>query len=202
MHWIYLINCENNVVYVGETKNLYSRLNQHVGKRGSKHTIQNKPTSLCGLYKVHSYYRFLKYCEECDKDEPSYEKIQELLDEFAMVEWNNKDWARYIEDFMTEIMMQYDDITTYGGKYVTENRDDLDTVFEMKELNRIPLCDCGFPAEIKISKTPRYYKLYFMCSMKNAWSSMREQYQRLMIEEPCGFYQEFMEYIENRIIVK
>jgi predicted GIY-YIG superfamily endonuclease len=43
MHWIYVLECENNIIYVGETKKLYSRLYQHMNKRGSKHTSENVP---------------------------------------------------------------------------------------------------------------------------------------------------------------
>ena len=64
MHWVYIINCENNIIYVGETKNLYSRLHQHTNNKGSKHTIENKPQSLSGLYKVQGHYRLLLYNRE------------------------------------------------------------------------------------------------------------------------------------------
>lgn len=199
MHWIYILNCENEIGYVGETKNLYSRLNQHVNGKGSKHTVQNKPISLCGLYKVHTYFRYLSFCKECESDSPRKDYISDLLDEFNTLEWNNKDWARHVEDFMTEVLMQYNDITTYGGKYVNDNREELEKTFSVAELNRVPLCDCGFPCEIKISTMPKYIKLYFVCSMKNVWHGMRKDYQRVEMETPCGFYQECMDHIQYRL---
>ena len=100
--------------------------------------------------------------------------ISDLLDEFNTLEWNNKDWARHVEDFMTEVLMQYNDITTYGGKYVNDNREELEKTFSVAELNRVPISDCGFPCEIKISTMQKYIKLYIVCSMKNVWTGRRK----------------------------
>ncbi len=201
MHWIYLIKCKNEKYYVGETKSLYSRLNQHVKKRGSKHTIHNEPLSLCGLYKVHSNYRFLMYNRESKKENTDIKKITDILDNFNNVEYNNKDWARTIEDYITEILMQYDDIEVFGGKYVNDNKDTIDKQFDCKELNYIPLCDCGFPAEIQMKKySNKYYKLYFSCCIKNVWSDMRHNFKLMNIEEPCHYYSEYMEHLENRLL--
>lgn len=199
MHWIYIIKCENNIAYIGETKNLFSRLNQHMTKRGSKHTVENQPVSLCGLYKVHTHYRLLQYCREIEKEEPDVEKIHELMDEFNMVEWNNKDWARIIEDYMTENLLQYDDINVFGGKYVNDNKHELEKNFSIKEVNKVPLCKCNFPAEVRMMNSTKYYKLYFTCCMKNVWPNMREEYKKLPIDEGCSFYQEFTDGIEYRI---
>lgn len=202
MHWIYIIKCNNDKAYVGETKNLFSRLNQHISNRGSKHTIENKPEAICGLYKVHSNYRFLMYCREIENENPNKEKIQHILDTFNDVEWNNKDWARKIEDFMTENLLQYNDIDVNGGKYVNDNKHDIHKQFSVKELNIVPLCKCGFPAEIKMVKNSKYYKLYFTCCLKNVWSGMRTDYKKIEIYPCCSFYQEFIEGLEYRIISK
>ena len=168
-------------------------------KRGSKHTVENQPVSLCGLYKVHTHYRFLQYCREIEKEEPDVEKIHELMDEFNMVEWNNKDWARIIEDYMTENLLQYDDINVFGGKYVNDNKHELEKNFSIKEVNKVPLCKCNFPAEVRMMNSTKYYKLYFTCCMKNVWPNMREEYKKLPIDEGCSFYQEFTDGIEYRI---
>ena len=196
--------CENNKIYVGETKHLYNRLNQHMSKRGSKHTIENNPQSLCALYKVHGHYRFYQLCDEMEKDVPDEEYVGELLQSFSMIEWNNKDWARFVEDFLTEYLLQFNDIDTYGGKYTGVNKDHIERRFAPKVFHRVPLCKCKFPAEVRLKKVKikekTYYKLYFVCCIENAWTEMRKDMSRLGIQEGCSFYQEYMEHIEQRIL--
>jgi len=200
MHWVYIIKCKNDKTYVGETKNLYSRLNQHMNNKGSKHTVENKPESLCAIYKVHSHYRFILYCREIIKEEPDKDKIKNILETFNDIEWNNKDWARSVEDFITENLLQYDDIDVYGGKYVNNNKHDLVKQFSINELNNVPLCHCGYPATIQIQKNEKYYKLYFTCCIKNVWSNMRNQFTKIPIEDCCNYYYEYMDGLEYRIL--
>jgi len=53
MHWVYVLKCANNIIYVGETKRLYRRLNEHCNKdSGSCTTHDFYPQSLICLYKV------------------------------------------------------------------------------------------------------------------------------------------------------
>ena len=51
-NWVYVLSCENGVIYVGETERLFKRLAEHCNKKGSKVTQKNKPLSLLSLYKV------------------------------------------------------------------------------------------------------------------------------------------------------
>ena len=200
MHWIYVLECENNIIYVGETKKLYSRLYQHMNKRGSKHTSENVPKSLIGLYKVHTNYNYLNYCREIiDVDVLDKKKVKDCLDHFNMIEWNNKDWARKIEDFITEKMLMFNE-NVYGGKYVNSNKMELERQHSDFELNKIPLCNCKLPAEIRLVKNNKYYKLYFTCSLKNIWSNMRNELKCINIQFPCNFYEELLDDLEYRMI--
>lgn len=199
MHWVYIINCENNIIYVGETKNLYSRLHQHTNNKGSKHTIENKPQSLSGLYKVQGHYRLLLYNREIEKENPDLNKMKELLESFDETVWINKDWALALENFLTEYLL-HNNLHVYGGKYVNDNKFTLSRHYDVEELKKVPLCNCGLPAEIRCVKNNKYYKLYFTCCIKNVWSSMRNDFKVLNINEPCNYYWEYMEGIEYRLI--
>jgi hypothetical protein len=53
-----------------------------------------------------------------------------------MIEWNNKDWARKIEDFITEKMLMFNE-NVYGGKYVNSNKMELERQHSDFELNKI-----------------------------------------------------------------
>ena len=52
MHWIYILRCDNNIIYVGETTRLYSRLIEHTNGKGSDTTNEFKPYKLMGIYKL------------------------------------------------------------------------------------------------------------------------------------------------------
>ncbi len=51
-NWVYVLSCENDVIYVGETERLFKRLEDHCSGKGSKITQKNKPLKLLALYKV------------------------------------------------------------------------------------------------------------------------------------------------------
>ena len=38
MHWIYILRCNDNVIYIGETTRLYKRLMEHKNGEGSDTT--------------------------------------------------------------------------------------------------------------------------------------------------------------------
>ncbi len=199
MHWIYIIKCENDIIYIGETKNLYKRLNQHKNNNGSKHTIENKPIQLIGIYKVHSQYRFLLYCREIEKEKPNIKNILKILNSFNEIEWNNKDWARMIEDYICEYLL-YKNFNVFGGKYINDNKNNINKQFDVEELIKVPLCKCNIPCKIECVKNSKYYKLYFTCSAKNIWNSMRSDYKNLELNKGCNFYIEYMDGIEYRLI--
>ena len=43
MYWIYVLEFENNLIYVGQTNRLYKRLSDHSNGRASSNTTNNKP---------------------------------------------------------------------------------------------------------------------------------------------------------------
>tara|TARA_B110000305_G_C19461987_1_gene655119 strand:- start:4023 stop:4625 length:603 start_codon:yes stop_codon:yes gene_type:complete len=200
MHWVYLLKCENDLLYVGETKQLYTRIIQHMNNKGSKHTQKNKPIQLLGLYKVHTNYHYLQYCKEITQDIIDQEKINNILYSFNITEWNNKDWARIIEDFITEHLLLNSNHIVFGGKYVNEKKLSINKAFNEEELKKIPLCNCNIPAEIKLIRNNKYNKLYFTCSLKNIWYNMRNEFKLLELSIPCNYYKELYDDLEYRMI--
>ena len=51
-HWVYVLSCENGLIYVGETERIFKRLTEHCTNKGAKVTQKNKPVTLIALYKV------------------------------------------------------------------------------------------------------------------------------------------------------
>jgi predicted GIY-YIG superfamily endonuclease len=61
VHWIYVLECEDNYLYVGETTRLFRRFSEHRYGRGGVNTGAHKPDTLVALYKVADNYSFLQH---------------------------------------------------------------------------------------------------------------------------------------------
>ena len=107
MHWIYILRCDNNVIYVGETKRLYRRLIEHNNGEGGDTTSDFKPYKLLGLYKlIKDGLTF-----ECPIHKDMYKKG--FIDE-------DKSWALELENQITLMYMKVMNTkwhNVYGGKY-------------------------------------------------------------------------------------
>jgi len=207
MIWIYVLLCEENVLYVGETKNLYSRMVQH-WKGGCMNTRRYKPIMLIGLYKMTQNYNFLKYIREIYEDEISKEdKIDNLreylfnMDNYSL----NKDESLYVENYITEKVMkgsiykepQY---KTYGGKYTVDERKKLPKLFE-DDIYERPICFCGLPCEVRKVVTGKKVKINYTCCIKNVWDSMRTDFKVFKLADGCRYYKEYLDDIELRVLL-
>ena len=61
VHWVYVLECEDDYLYVGETTRLFKRFNEHLRNRGGSNTIKHKPYKLIGLYNVNNNWSFIRY---------------------------------------------------------------------------------------------------------------------------------------------
>ena len=52
MHWIYILKCQDDYYYVGETKRLYRRFWEHNEGRGGLNTSIYIPEGIVAIYKV------------------------------------------------------------------------------------------------------------------------------------------------------
>jgi hypothetical protein len=63
MKWVYILQCNNNYYYVGETKRLYSRFWEHNEGAGGLNTSTYEPENIIAIYKVSSLSKFFDYDE-------------------------------------------------------------------------------------------------------------------------------------------
>ena len=61
MRWIYILQCEDNYFYVGETARLYRRFWEHNAGIGGINTQIFKPEEIVAIYKVDTIGKFLTY---------------------------------------------------------------------------------------------------------------------------------------------
>lgn len=178
-HWVYVLECKQNKIYVGETKRLFRRLREHLHTRGAANTRLYKPQRLLGLYPIKDY------------SSNTQEKI------------NHRDY----ENFITEIIilqknlkenMDIDIINKNicGGKYLEDikTKDFISQIQEdrIKKARNWPLCKCGIPCEIK--QNPYHHYDYYRCSLHNVWPSFIRFFKNEVDPEfyipkkPCDFY--------------
>jgi predicted GIY-YIG superfamily endonuclease len=195
MYWIYVLECESNLYYVGETSRLFKRLNDHKKGNGCKNTSMYKPLGLVGLYRVCEMSRFLNYKRMVENYDKSMDRL--MVDDLNNFHVGNstKDDARLCEDFIT-LEMYNSNFEVRGGKYLKECR--LDGIDRVE--SGYPRCRCGVPCEIRKKYITRSkWKLYYCCSLKNVWDDMRLVMDGLNIGDSCDYYMEYLDDIDLRL---
>jgi len=190
MKWVYILECEYNYFYVGETKRLYRRFWEHFGKTGGLNTKIHRPKNIIALYKVNTISNFIDYNEVVIHritNENSEYRTHELLRDFndePEFESNSKD----VENYIAELLMinnpkEWKKIR--GGKYV---KFDVEYKFPIDKYEfNIPMCKCNLPCDVKKNNLKNY--LFFRCSKKNIWEHCRNIFD--INEEACNFYMEY-----------
>lgn len=197
MHWVYVLkSSRTGALYVGETKRLFRRWNEHTSGRGGVNTSKDDYDTLVGLYNVGNNTSFI-------------ENRQSLIDNiYSWRIWyywggkENKGNACKVENQITEhLMFKHKDAIgkVKGGKYTTQERC-IDFYYnyleEDKYLNFIhqrPFCDCGYPCEVNMKKDNS--KIYFNCPLSKPenWND-NGFFIGLNLEFKCDFYEEFEPY--------
>jgi hypothetical protein len=181
MHWIYILRCNDNVIYIGETTRLYKRLMEHKNGEGSDTTRKYKPYKLIGLYKlIKDGLTF-----DCPINSDMYKTG--FIDE-------DKSWAIELENKITLMFMKSMNTrwgSVYGGKYHVGYRPKINPSQDIK-LPR-PYCKCILPADINIFNNKKYWR----CCKKNSWDGLNNFLEKELkfpsLEQPCSFYKAFDE---------
>lgn len=204
MKWIYILKCENNIYYVGETIALYTRFWEHFDGEGGVNTSKYKPITIVAIYKVDTIMKFIEYNEKINnilEDEDlkfnysqGFNNPKYILNNWEEIYYSNdeeynKEGARYGENNIAECLMihnkeQWKNIR--GGKYT---RFDIEYKYpDNKYIKDLPLCYCGLPCDIKKNKSGNY--LFFRCAKKNMFDDFKCEFE--IEEEPCKFFKQYI----------
>lgn len=181
MHWIYILECEDNTYYIGETKTLNKRIYQHKTGKGGKNTRKYGVKKLLAAYKLHTFCKFIWYHDHLN----DVESNKTLYNNRILYNFDDDD-ASYnnlsVENVITEMMMnKYENVI--GGKYTRENVKYKDNRKEIADL--LCYCFCGLPCNISINSSMR---IIFTCCKLN-----------LPLEKKCDFFIEYNRDIKWRI---
>lgn len=184
VNWVYVLKCEDDYTYIGQTSRLYARFFEHVTGRGGYNTHIHKPNKLLGLYRVNSNASFIKYRKMVELGE---------YNPFVINDWNDTGDYLMVEDFITERFMHDADPEWWkirGGKHTRKLT--YKEIIEGNPTKRLakkdvvdrPLCKCGLPSEVKLAKDKQ--KIYFVCALSNIWESF---FGVLDVDNKCDFYE-------------
>jgi predicted GIY-YIG superfamily endonuclease len=210
VHWIYVFECEDDYIYVGETTRLFRRFNEHLRNRGGLNTTNHKPKRLIGLYKVSENNSFLNYRNKIKNGEYNKFYIDNWEDEGdnllienhiterflyerrdndcygGGLEWYKVRGGKYTKDILNEIVNSYKWASEKEGRSYSA-RNPIQSISIDSIVDR-PLCKCYNPSEVKISKDKS--KIYFVCALKNVWGDFCSD---LEVSTPCDFWQPYTE---------
>jgi len=200
MHWIYILKCQNDYYYVGETKRLYRRFWEHNEGKGGLNTSIYIPESIVAIYKVSILGKFLEYNNRVINNICNiyFNRNNKLLEEFNNLdeEYDDEYDHLFIENNITECLMLNNKGNwkkIRGGKYT---RFDVEYSLPINEyIKNLPLCHCGLPCDI--NKNEQHNYLYFRCAKKNMWSDIKEKFD--IQNEPCQYFMKYTKDIEYKI---
>jgi len=195
INWIYILKCENDIYYVGNTERLYRRFWEHKDFRGGTNTSINRPIEIVSIYKVETICKFINYNNMVLSDCCDYNSYKlKIFNEESQHDCDND--KLNAENNIAECMMIHNKDNwknIRGGKYV---RFDCEYKFPInKYIKQLPLCKCGLPCDIK--KKQDKNNLFFRCAKKNMWSKFKEIVD--IQSEPCDFYKEYITDSEHKI---
>lgn len=125
VHRVYVLKCENDRIYVGETTKLFTRWSQHINGTGAKCTQIFEPNSIIGIYNISKNIAFENY-----KNDNNINKLLATFDIDWKEMYRNELTNLDIENYITECFMKKMEDNWYkvrGGKYtklITDNDND------------------------------------------------------------------------------
>jgi predicted GIY-YIG superfamily endonuclease len=192
MKWVYILKCEEEYYYVGQTSRLFRRFWEHNGGGGSLNTALYKPEGIVAIYKVNTLGKFFQYnrnvIDATNKEEHYNKWFLKYFNNDTNEEYDHLEAENNItECFMINNKENWTQIR--GGKYI---RFDIKYKFpENNFIKDLPICKCGLPCDIR--KNEEKNLLFFRCAKKNMWDDFKELFD--IEAEPCDF---FMEYTKDK----
>ena len=189
MFWIYILKCEQDIFYVGQTSRLFRRFWEHERGEGGINTSIYKPLSILAVYKLNVLGNFFNYNHYVSRSYNNYD-FYLYFNSLQFLDKRNKNMSYNklkLENNIAECMMVHLDNweKVRGGRYIR-----FDIKYNRpinKYLENLPLCKCNLPCDIKYNSDKKC--LFFRCPKKNIWESFRETFD--ITEKPCNFFQEY-----------
>jgi len=156
-------------------------------------TTMYRPLKIVALYKVQTIGKFISYDHDVNwviTEDPT--NIFKKYNKWKLANFDYDEEGQHdnleAENVITECLgvhrvSEWSNIR--GGKYVRQ-----DVIYKLpdkKDLLRLPLCECGYPCDIK--KNQEKGLLFFRCAKKNMFDALKSNFD--VEGTPCKFYREY-----------
>lgn len=206
MRWVYILKCDDDFYYIGETSRLYRRFWEHNSGKGGINTSTYKPQNIIAIYNLERLGKFFNYNLKVNNNDyrTNYNIyfnrkgiIEIFNDNNNNVEDEGEEYSNlWVENNITEKMM-LDNKKNWkkirGGKYV---RLDIEYNFPTNEIVKdLPNCKCKLPCDIKKNEKNNY--LYFRCAKNNIWDGLTDYLEKFnkygfyVENDACNFFKEY-----------
>lgn len=192
MHWIYILLCEDDYIYVGETTRLFRRFWEHSDGIGGLNTSLHPPIEIIAIYSADQLGKFFEYVSKIRANDYNLgrniffnrggilETFNEKCDDASP--YNLSAENNVAEKLMIDRKDTWEKIR--GGKYVQFS---ITYKFPQNDIvSELPNCKCNIPCDVQMSKEGY---LYFRCSRKNMWQGFRDEFD--ITDDPCNFFLKF-----------
>lgn len=192
MHWIYILLCEDDYIYIGETTRLFRRFWEHMKGNGGLNTSIYRPIKILAIYSVDKLGKFFRYVQKINMNDFNlgYNIFFDrggILETFSDIDDEMLEDHLFVENSVTEKLM-IDNEKSWekirGGKYV---KFDIEYQFPQNDfVGELPNCKCNLPCDVRKNEKEGY--LYFRCARKNMWTNLRDEFDT---DDPCDFFLKF-----------
>ena len=179
-HWVYIIECDYDFLYVGITPTLPRNLSLHVSHLN--------PRSIVALYHIGNNQNVMDYCFSHKNQTVNYTIYTTIQDKHTHItqHWNSDDLplSKDFLNFITEKCMMIKGDRwwkVFGGVALLQ----LHSKERLHQLNCRPTCYCNLPCEV--AKT-RDNELYYACPKKNIQPDYFTAFP-FPTSPQCNFYQ-------------
>lgn len=194
LHWVYILECEKDVLYVGTTTRLFRRFWEHINGNGGINTSKYNPKKIVAIYKVDILGQFFECNYRIDNNMllGNIYFNRNIIENFN-TEICDYDHLKQENNIAEKLMIDNPNMKIRGGKYV---RDDCNYKFPQNIYNDLPNCKCGLPCDIHQNTLDKY--LYFRCAKKNIWEEMQEEFDT---DNSCNFFMKYTKYNEDEQLI-
>jgi predicted GIY-YIG superfamily endonuclease len=209
MHWVYILQCYDGFLYVGETNRLYRRFGEHFSEIGGCfNTSIHVPEKLIALYQVNDISKFeclnqrlvdlenanpedLLFRFETGMYNPKY-----MLNNWDTIDFDCKEASKCAENLVTLSLISHlenEDIIR-GGDYcnVTFSKYQVKNIQDQKKYSKqLPLCKCKVPCDVSFNEEKK--SIFFYCAKKNFYNKL---YDIVEVDDsdPCNFFLRYENY--------
>ena len=213
MHWVYILQCKDGFLYVGETNRLYRRFGEHFSELGGCfNTSLHVPEKIIAIYQVNDLAKFECLNKKLVDIEQKHVTVlllfengiyspRNIFNNWKSIDFDTKESSKCAENLVTLSLMNHlnNFETIRGGDYCrVDLKSSVNFIREQEKYSKeLPLCKCKLPCDVSFYEPKK--QITFYCAKKNLYEKMRDIFD-VDDSEPCNFFKTYEKYNEVSFI--